>query len=371
MALVHPVVHLVPHLPPHFEGVGTFALRLAEELARPAGDGAPLASRFVVGDPEWPGPATVDGFPARALGARDPEALREALGEGEPAALLVHYAGYGYHGRGTPQWLADGLEAHRAATPGLPVTTVFHEVWASGPPWRSSFWNHPAQRRLAGRLCTLSDHRVTTLRVYETLLARVAGDGTTRVLPMTSQVGELDAPPPPSGRPPRLAVFGGAGNRASAYRGHGDALERVCRALGIIEILDLGPGSAEPLPAWPGIAVRSLGALPAAEVSRHLATCRAGLVTYPPPFLPKSSVYAAYCAHGLAPVCPAPGDGSREGLEAGRHYLRPEDLTDAPEDAADRVAAAARAWYRPHRWEEQARTYRRLLATPARRPEDR
>ncbi len=51
-----------------------------------------------------------------------------------------------------------------------------------------------------------------------------------------------------------------------------------------------------------GIPVRRHGVLPAAEVSRLLLGSLAGFVAYPAYFLPKSTIFAAYCAHGVLPV---------------------------------------------------------------------
>ena len=88
------VVHVVPHLPPPHEGVGSFAMTLAEALRSRHG----IESRFA----------------AAAELPRDPAALAGALavltGEGE-AAVLLHYANYGYQPRGCPAWLVDGLDA--------------------------------------------------------------------------------------------------------------------------------------------------------------------------------------------------------------------------------------------------------------------
>lgn len=321
------VVQIVPELPPTIGGVTGYAEALAGALAAQAG----VESRFV---------SPVSGG-----------LERELAGAG---TLLLHYANYGYERRGCPAELVAGLEAWKGGGAGRRLVTVFHEVYASGPPWRSSFWLSPRQRRLASRLATSSDALLTTLGLYAGLLARLAPGVRVTVAPVFSTVGE------PAGdevgtRPPVMAVFGGAGARGRAYGEALPELAAACRALAVEEILDIGPniGPDADAPALvAGLPVRRLGTLPAAEVSRQLLAARAGFLAYPPGFLAKSTIFAAYCAHGLAPVCAWKGRGGGT-AEA--------PLWRAAGPGVEEVAAAARGWYRGHALARQVETYRRLL----------
>lgn len=318
------VVQIVPAVPPAIGGVTGYAEALAGALAAQAG----IESRFV---------SPVSGG-----------LERELAGAG---TLLLHYANYGYERRGCPAELVAGLEAWKAGDEGRRLVTVFHEVYASGPPWRSSFWLSPWQRRLAARLATLSDALLTTLGLYAGLLERLAPGVRVTMAPVFSTVGE------PVGeevgaRPPVMAVFGGAGARARAYGEALPELAAACRALAVEEILDIGPDAGAPA-LVAGLPVRRLGTLPAAEVSRQLLAARAGFLAYPPGFLAKSTIFAAYCAHGLAPVCVWKGRGGGT-AEA--------PLWRAVGPGVEEVAAAARSWYRGHALSRQVETYRRLLA---------
>jgi glycosyltransferase involved in cell wall biosynthesis len=347
------IVHLVPHLPPRLEGVGAYALALARALRE---EGA-RDSRFVVGDPGWQGGDDL-GFPAAAVAERTAAALGTALAAAGPGPLLVHYAGYGYHPAGTPEWLVAGIEAER---PRRRTVTVFHEAYATGPPWRRSFWTAPRQRRLARRLGAAGDGAVTSLALYARLLRTLGVTTPVRVLPVPSTLGEPAAVPPWPARHPRLVVFGGPGHRRAAFHRHRRQLLRACGALGVTEVLEAGPGAVEPTPL-PGILVRSLRALPEVELSALLAGSRAGFVSYPPAFFPKSSVFAALCAHGTPAVCPHRGSAPGEGLAAGVHFLGPE----APGADPVAVAEAARRWYQGHRLAVQAREIAALLGEGAR-----
>ncbi len=325
------VLQIVPHLPPPFEGVGTYAAALAGELGG--------ESRFLVGDPTWTGADTG----ALAVAARTAADLLTGIGDAQ--TVLLHYANYGYQARGCPSWLVAGMERWSGR-----LVTVFHEVCAAGPPWRSSFWLRPAQRRLAAALTRRSDALATTLDVYAGLLRPWAGGREITVLPVFSTVGEPAAVPPFGERVPRIVVFGGAGVRGRAYGSFLPALARMARALAAEEILDVGPPL--PLPAKAGeVPIRPLGVLAAGEVSAILLGASAGFLAYPPDFLPKSTIFAAYCAHGTLPVCAwNPSlDGSPIPLWRGEGDPAP-------------LAAAAHGWYAAHSLRLQAETFRRLLA---------
>ena len=154
-----------------------------------------------------------------------------------------------------------------------------------------------------------------------------------------------------------MLVFGGLGARCRAYGPEREALAAACRMLGIEEIVDLGP----PLPPSilpadvAGVPVRALGTLPTAEVSAWMLAVRAGFLAYPAGFLPKSTIFAAYCAHGLLPVRAGAAERERQ-----VPYWAPHSgLELEPERQA--IADAARAWYLGHSIARQAEAFRELL----------
>lgn len=316
------LIQIVPRLPPAVEGVGSHAEALA---------GA-LAARF--------------GVETRFLTSVD------ALGEEEDAPVLLHYANYGYHSRGCPTWLIEDLSRWRQRGGGRRLITLFHEVWATGPPWRSSFWLAPVQRCLAAALVRLSSGMVTSLELYGRMIRPWAGTKPIQVTPVFSTIGEPAEVPPFTGRAPRMAVFGGAGVRSRAWGRELPALVAACRELGIEEITDVGPPAGAPDRVG-AIPVRSLGILPAREVGALLAGSRAGFLSYPPPFLPKSTIFAAYCAHGATPVCA----WSAPAADAGP--TPPFWQPGAP--PPDEVAAQARTWYGEHALARQAEMFREML----------
>lgn len=322
------VLQIVPYLPPPYEGVGTYAAALGHALGGEDG--------FLVGDPAW------SGTGGRAVAARTGEALQAAVADAD--TVLLHYAGYGYQRRGCPAWLVEGLVRWSGR-----LVTVFHEIWASGPPWRSSFWLLPAQRRLAAALARRSEALATTLDLYAGMLRPWTRGREIAVMPVFSTVGEPAEVPGFAARARRIVVFGGAGVRSRTYERFLPELARAAKALRAEEIWDVGPPL--PLPgALEGIPVRPLGVLPAGEVSEILRGSAAGFLAYPPAFLPKSTIFAAYCAHGVLPVC-----------AWDRHPAdRPPYWTGDGDPAA--TAATAHGWYRGHSLALQAARFRELLA---------
>jgi hypothetical protein len=335
------IVQIVPQLPPPYEGLGGNAQALAAALAGKMG----IETVFVVGDPAWAGSRDARACP---VPARRADALASVL-SGRSGTVLLHYANYGYQRRGCPVWLVRGLLRWRGGAEGRRLVTSFHEVHASGPPWRSSFWLLPVQRGLAATVARHSDALVTSLPLYRELLGPWIQGREVTVMPVLSTVGEPAAAPPLADREPALAVFGGAGLRRRAYGPFRNALAEAVRALDAREVWDIGP-DVDPPARLGSAAVRRLGVLPAAEVSARLLGAAAGFLAYPPAFLGKSGVFAAYCAHGVVPVC-AWDDPPSDGLPC---------WTGAGDPQA--VATAAREWYAGHALAVQAERFRSLLA---------
>jgi hypothetical protein len=342
------VVQIVPQLPPPHEGVGSFALTLAEALTARHG----IASRFL------------EGSALKVSGATS-GALLDALAAVEAATVLLHYANYGYEARGCPAWLISGLAQWKARSRGR-LVTIFHEVHAMGPPWRSSFWLSPVQRRLAASLARSSDGMVTSMQYYRRILHQWVPGREIHVLPVFSTVGEAPAAAPLAERARRLVLFGGPGNRAQAYRKLRAEIVRTCRALDIEEICDAGPESAgeRTPPADFPVRVRRLGPLPGAEVSTLLAGSLAGFIGYPVPFLPKSTIFAAYCAHGVLPVCAWPWPRRNVNRpEPEPPFWRPGRDAGGSLSQCQETADRARGWYAGHDLEHHAALYRGLLSS--------
>jgi hypothetical protein len=361
-------------------------------------DFQPPSSRSGEGKPATGEPSTIhfqpstvlDGFAVHQLEERSAEELLRVLSRpGMPQTVLLQYVGYGYQKRGCPVWLVRGLEKWRkqkaeinndeepdtsqlsqfpiSALPNL--VTMFHELYATGPVLRSSFWTSPVQRWIAKSLARMSGHCFTNLNIYGRVLIKFNAGKESRVtvLPVFSNVGEPEHLPDWNVRQPRMIVFGSAVQRRKVYFEYAADLEKACQAMGLEEIVDIGAPFEIPQLS---VRVSQRGILPASEVSREMLAARAGFFAYPAAYLGKSGVFAAYAAHSLVAVTfETNWMRNKDGLKIGKHYLRSNEINDCD---AEKIAIHMHHWYREHGAKRQADCYasvaqefiRNLEATP-------
>jgi hypothetical protein len=105
-------------------------------------------------------------------------------------------------------------------------------------------------------------------------------------------------------------------NRKRTYRAFGGLKALI--AFGIENVVEIGPGGSVCPHAseW-----QFVGRLDKQEVSRVLLSARFGLVTHRPAELAKSTVFAAYAAHGCIPVIPNHTGNLPEGLRYGLNVI--------------------------------------------------
>jgi hypothetical protein len=343
---------IVPRFFPLIDGIGDYALAHARLLREASG----IDTRFIVADSEWHGLDSVEGFEVIHLARRFTSELIGVLPNSPDNTVMLHYGGYGYAKRGCPVWLVTALERWRKENNQCSLMTIFHELYATGPPWSSSFWLSPIQKNLTARLAKLSDQSLTSLEVNARMLRAMSGNGArqTHHLPVFSSIGEPHSPPALKDRRRRLVVFGTRGRRIEVYRRSTADLNRICRALEIEEVLDIGQPIDNEFDNefFRCLAVRSsvLGPLSNAAVSELLLDSIAGVIDYPVAILGKSTIFAAYCSHRMIPIVATHGDATpADGLEAYSHYwltsARSEQLNlDEGQDIANR----ALVWYRKH-----------------------
>lgn len=262
--------------------------------------------------------------------------------------VILQYSGYGFEKHGAPVWLPGRLrELKRTAAS---VGVYFHELYATSTrPWRSAFWLAPVQQRIARQLAQLSDFWMTNRHDSAHWIAERSPPRKHRVLPVFSNVGELASEP--SGTRDRAAiVFGGPALRTQFYLAHGEALAAWARRADVA-VHDIGPPlqDAHALAAQRATGAQVHGPLEAAEVSARMAAALFGVVVYPVGWLSKSSVFAAYCAHGLCPLVFAPDSACADGLDAGTHYVAGLPPPPFEVERFEAIGRHAWQWYQPHR----------------------
>lgn len=343
------VLQIVPFRTSRQDGIGDYALGLASGLRLRHG----IETSFLSGTPQAVYPAPADEWPSSYVGARTPadflEAMRAVARVRPFSGLIIHVGGYGYAKRGAPLWLMHGLRAWRRSEPAPHVLGIFHELYASGKPWNSSFWLGPLQKYVARQLWHLADKGITTNSRYLADLVSWRPDMADRavLMPVPSNVGEADTAPPTCTRPDRAIVFGSAGVENLIYARHAEEVAGIVGALGITEIVDVGSRRIEPPSRISGASVRVLGRLSAPDISRILLGCRFGLINYDTTRLGKSGVFASYAAHGVIPICLGSQVASADGLMNGQHFLQPPIESANPEQLAD-IQHRLSAWYSQH-----------------------
>lgn len=272
--------------------------------------------------------------------------------------IFLQYSGYGYAKKGAPLWLLKEIRDQKSR--GKLIGIFFHELYATGPPWRSAFWFSAVQRYVAIELAQLCDFWITNRDASEAWLKKYASSKPHAVLPVFSNVGELN-----SFKPRKLGsvvVFGSAALRVATYRAGGKRLFEWIHSEGFV-LHDIGPPIAdvEMLNAHHAHGVVIHGRLDQGKVSEILSNSSHGVIAYSADHISKSGVFAAYCAHGVCPILLANKYVASDGLEAGVHFISGIPNADDGSDGRE-FSLAAWGWYQSHRIEEHRNAVARLIS---------
>jgi hypothetical protein len=360
--MMRSIVQLIPSLPPHVCGVGDYAFRLGDALRTLGIDTVFLAAK----GGHRPDECHILAFAAQSLPARSHKALKEALSSSAAETLLLHYSSYGYARRGAPIWLALGLRRWKAGGSHRRLVVMFHEVWAFGPPWTSSFWMSPLQRALVASIVRLADTFITNTGWYAARLQRLAPNRAPfAVLPVFSNIGEPTALPPLEAREPVAVVFGRRAARERVYARFENFLPAL-RSAGIEGILDIGPPVDDRAIAQCSLPVTRCGYLDPPLASATMLRAHFGLLDYPLHCAGKSGIFAAYTAHGLVPLIRSAVVGASDGLRHGVNFVCTSEPLPGLRDAAQPLATAAHIWYREHALERARVYFAQALRSPLR-----
>ena len=350
-------IQIVPRLPPAIDGVGDYACSLAQQMHRDFGN----STRFIVGDPSWNGSRNIDGFLVTRLDHRSADALTILLNQHPSSTILLHYVGYGYANRGCPYWLIKGLENWKHQNKAARLVTMFHEIYASGPIWTSSFWLSQFQRKIAENLVRISDSLVTSRQPYADTLYKLSKGRHTKspVLPVFSSIGEPDVTSSLADRNRHIVVFGGKAKRLRVYQQSLPALHYACEQLGIEKIIDIGPPvdlDVSRLTLYP---LQQMGLQPLEEISKILSNSIAGFLSYNPNFLEKSTIFASYCAHRMLPVNAISIKQPIDSIMPGKHYwfIDSTQPRSVKLPNAQSIADEAHGWYCNHNIKKQAQFF--------------
>lgn len=259
--------------------------------------------------------------------------------------IYLQYSGYGYAKRGAPLWMLHYLRSRRPKIKHLGV--FFHELFAFGPPWSSAFWLSPLQRSVAAGLARLADFWQTNRERSWQWLANQAPTVPNAKLPVFSNVGETTRYE--AARERSVIVFGGSARRRNTYRAAGKPLFTWIRR-NDLQLHDVGPPLCDErldrLLVQNG--VRRHGRLELEAVGDLCSRAMFGIHAGSSEYVEKSGVFAAYCAHGVAPLLIAPRYSRGGPVEAGRHYFTTAIFDGTLPAEQQEVGEAAWTWYRGH-----------------------
>jgi hypothetical protein len=254
--------------------------------------------------------------------------------------LVVHYVGHGYQRHGCPFWLIRSLRRLRSLR-NVRMISVFHELYASGPPWTSTFYVAPFQRFLFRALVSLSDEVVTSTPAYRRIVEQQGKNAGTH--PVISNIGEPLDPCELKERANRAVVFGLPHSRRPLFESN--MLEPALQRLSIDEVLEIGKPCSQRTPNVSGLRWHQCGELSGKEVSELFLQSRFGLLLYPRNLLSKSGVFAAYSSHRMVPVLLAKPGSPVEELKPHLHYLDSSDMGSIDTTTLQGIADQSWRWY--------------------------
>ncbi len=342
----------MPKTPGSFDGVGDYALILAQRLRELFQHQTIFAAR------DSSRAAALEGFEVRPFHIDGPNQLSGA----DFDHVILHYVNYGYQARGIPFGLIPVLrELRRSCRGGF--LTIFHELYASGPPWKSSFWLQPSQKRLTRTIAQLSGTCLVSSESMLRQLEALVPDLGAIVSPVLSNFGEPElATEQFSHRDPhRWTICGGTALVEKSLKSFSNIGQRIPEQIAPRQLSVFGGNDSPAIRAMlprlhPQMQTEYRPRITPADASRILSESSFVWLDYfhrpgvPADILLKSTAFAAACAHGVIPVFPHRSSAISVGSDPlpGPFFIEPA-VSKLP-DAASRAEIAARFyhWYQRH-----------------------
>ena len=342
------VLQIVPRVSDNPDGVTDYALNLARNLL---GDYR-LTTVFAAAEPSQI--SEKEGFKIASM-------AEGGVARDKSAHVILHYVNYGYQKRGLPFSSLPVWRALRQTCRGR-FLVIFHELFASGPIWKSEFWVHPLQKKIARDVARLGDARLVSSESMRQSLEKLAPGLDVIVHPVPSAFGEPRIEPAQmrSRDNHRWLICGGTQVIERSLRSFVRITGKIPANISPRKLVVLGgmenQSVREILTSMTDIKCEYYPAVPSDVASQILSSCAFGWLDYftagrvNSDLLLKSSSFANMCAHAV--VCVTPDASAAISLE-GDALPGPFPITLAAanvpsESQRPEIARRIYGWYHRH-----------------------
>ncbi|MEL7332604.1 MAG: hypothetical protein AAFN12_10155, partial [Cyanobacteria bacterium J06560_2] len=354
------ILQVVPRIAPDMDGVGEYALRLSKRLKR----NHEIDTAFLVIRPSDRTPTELEGFDVHSLRSHTVETFLAKV-PSDVSVVVLQYSNYPYlQGKlDAPMWLGLAIRALKAK--GILTVVMFHEL----PTLKYGVLRlpNPIQGRLSRELAKDADVVLTNNEAFQQTLVGWRCDGTVHCMPNFATIGEPDRVLPLAERDRAIVVFGST-DRRRVYQSNLPKLKEICQQLKIDTLYDVGRPFEWDAESLAAVKVVSTGMVSDSEASDLMSRSFAGVFDYHrfPRNLGKSTVYAAYCAHGLVPICNGRFLRPQDSTVANEHYvdtftLHTRSRHPSSDDWLQKIATNANALYQTRSLSRCAQTYADLM----------
>ncbi len=284
------IVQISPTFPPNIGGVGNYTKLLADFLKRKG-----INSKILISD-------HLDNENKKQnLFGKNNTNLNSLLENTSSKEVILHFSGYGYASRGLCFNLIRSLEKWKQISKSRKLITIFHEIYATGPIYRMSYWTSLPQKYLAKKLLKLSNIALVTSKQNYITLSSFDKKKKLIYSNVFSNIGELKKNRKLQTRKNIAIIFGNTYQKEILYNDiliNKNQYESILKKMSVKKIIDIGP-KIEISKKIKFIDIKRVGVRSKNYISLLLRNSKAGLVFYPVSQMTKSGIVAAYASHGL------------------------------------------------------------------------
>lgn len=284
------IVQISPTFPPNIGGIGNYTKLLADFLEKKG-----IKSKILVSD------HLDNKNKKQTLFGKNNKNLYLLLENTNSKEIILHFSGYGYASRGLCFNLIKSLEKWKQISISRKLITIFHEIYATGPIYRMSFWTSLAQKYLAKKLLKLSNVAIVTSKHNHTILSSFDKKKKIIYSNVFSNIGELKKNRKLQNRKNIAIIFGSTHQKGILYNDilvNKNQYENILNKMSIKKIIDIGP-KIEISKKIKFINIKRIGVKSKNYISFLLRNSKAGIVFYPESYMATSGIVAAYASHGL------------------------------------------------------------------------